>query len=118
MNLHLQKRPVVITSKYSSPASLPLFFYVGYQLRDRNSPEHQQVLYVSLNTTMYCALDTPEHQQVLYVSLNTTMYCALDTPEHQQVLYVSLNTTMYCALDTPEHQRYCMFPWTPPCTVR
>ena len=39
----LQMRPYVILSKYSSPASLPLFFYVGFQLRDRNNTEHEQV---------------------------------------------------------------------------
>ena len=41
-SVKLEMRPYVIRSKYSSPASLPLFFYVGFQLRDKN-PEHQKV---------------------------------------------------------------------------
>ena len=42
--MKLQMRPYVISSKYSSPESLPLFFYVGYQLRDKYDHDHKQVL--------------------------------------------------------------------------
>ena len=68
--IKLQMRPYVIRSKYSSPASLPLFFFVGFQLRDRNNTEHEQVrsftLYMYMTTVATLNVNTTLNVKIIY----------------------------------------------------